>query len=302
MIGPVAVGAHPDLEQHRLVDRHRQVARRGERLDAAPGPDEREGQRQLDVGPRRPLAVHEPLPDRRRLRLLHARPQLGADQLHRVGGDLVRDPHARDFLLGLDRAGAREQRRRVHRIRERVEPGLRERRRLADHPVGRLRAERQLQPDLAEARGRGDRQLERARERRARVGARRSPADTARRTSTRCAPRPRRMPRGRSGSARPRAGTRRRRSPSCPRSSSGTGRCRARGRRPRRASASASSARTRSSFASSCGQRTTSAPGRAPARRVPPATRRPGSAARRSARSRPRSRRRASGRATPHPG
>ena len=142
-------------------------------------------------------------------------------------------------------------------VRPRVEPRLRERRRLADHPVGRLRAERQLEPDACRSRcdaasaassvragtGRGSYCVVAAHE-----------PHVA--SSTPCARHLPPTPRGRSAPARPRAGTRTRRSPSCPRSSSGRGRCRARGRRARRAPCSPISARTRSSFASSRAQLT----------------------------------------------
>ena len=47
----------------------------------------------------------------------------------------------------LDRARLGEQRRCILRLRERVEPGLREGRGLSDHAVGRLRPERELDPD-----------------------------------------------------------------------------------------------------------------------------------------------------------
>ena len=99
--------------------------------------------------PARALAVDEPLPERGRLALLHPGPQLVAHVLHRRGADLVREPDALELLVGLDRARGREQRRRVDRVRPRVEPALRERRRLADHAVGGLRAERELEADAA---------------------------------------------------------------------------------------------------------------------------------------------------------
>ena len=71
--------------------------------------------------------------------------QLPANVVHRLRRDLVRDPHPRDLLLGLEHARAGEQRRPVDCALERVEPGLRERRRLSDHAVGGLRAERELE-------------------------------------------------------------------------------------------------------------------------------------------------------------
>ncbi len=67
--------------------------------------------------------------------------------LHGGGGDLVREPHALDLLLGLDRAGLGEERRRVLRFAERVEPVAGEGRGLADHAIGSLGSERQLQSD-----------------------------------------------------------------------------------------------------------------------------------------------------------
>ena len=44
-------------------------------------------------------------------------PQELAAVLHRGGGDLVREPHPLELLLGLDRPRAREQRRRVGDVR-----------------------------------------------------------------------------------------------------------------------------------------------------------------------------------------
>src|SRR5262245_64097509 len=46
VVGPVPVGADPDLEQHGLAFDDRQVARRRERLDAAARPDQREAERE----------------------------------------------------------------------------------------------------------------------------------------------------------------------------------------------------------------------------------------------------------------
>jgi hypothetical protein len=90
--------------------------------------------------------------------------------LHRRGRDLVRQPHPLELLVGLDGARLGEERRRVDRVREGVEPGLEERRRLAHHPVGRLGAERELDPDVpVVARGLA-RELERAQARGSRVG------------------------------------------------------------------------------------------------------------------------------------
>ena len=64
--------------------------------------------------------------------------------LHRAGGDLVREPHSLDLLLRLDRACLR--RSGVASIAwERVEPCLRIGRRLADHAIRTLRAERELE-------------------------------------------------------------------------------------------------------------------------------------------------------------
>ena len=117
----------------------------------------------------RALAVHEALPERGDLRLPHPGTEQLADVLHRRRRELVREPHALELLLGLERARAGEERRRVGRLRERVEPGGGEGRRLADHAVGGLRAERELEPDaLVVARGL-DRRVERPRERRPRI-------------------------------------------------------------------------------------------------------------------------------------
>ena len=76
---------------------------------------------------------------------------------------------ARDLLPVFNTACAAEQRRTVDRTTEGVEPGLRERRGLADHPVGRRGAEGQLQADPSIAACNRDRRVERACERRARI-------------------------------------------------------------------------------------------------------------------------------------
>ena len=68
--------------------------------------------------------------------------------LHRRGRDLVREAHALDLLLGLERAGLGEQRCRVLDTgTEGGEPLLREGRRFADHAIGSLRAEGELEAD-----------------------------------------------------------------------------------------------------------------------------------------------------------
>src|SRR6185503_4113078 len=149
VVRPVAVGADPDLEQGRLVLDDRVGGRRRERLDARSRPDEREGERQLDLAvPAGAFAVDEALPLGGGPRAGHARAEDALDVLRRRGGDLVREPHPLDLLLGLDRARLGEKRRGVIGGRERIEPGPREGGGLADHPVGRLRAERELEADL----------------------------------------------------------------------------------------------------------------------------------------------------------
>jgi hypothetical protein len=82
--------------------------------------------------------------------------------MHRLTGNLVRDAQTCDLLLGLDHSRAGEQWRRIGCLRERVEPRLRERRRLTDHSIRRLRAERKLQPDAPVRAARVDRYVQRA--------------------------------------------------------------------------------------------------------------------------------------------
>ncbi len=150
MVAPVAVGARP--RSRRASARCSWISRLPVAVKVrmpGPGPDEREAVRELDLPALEAGAVivHPAVPERADLALAHPRPDQPLDVLHRAGRDLVREPHPRDLLLGLDRARARQQRRRVRGVGERVEPGLRERRRLPDHPVGRLRAETELDPD-----------------------------------------------------------------------------------------------------------------------------------------------------------
>ena len=142
---------------------HGAVSGRRERPDPLARPDEREAQSEAyTTFPAGPLSVHEPLPERCRLALLHARPELLRDVLHRRRCDLVRQPHALDLLRRLDRPCARQERRRVDRRGEGIEPGLREGGRLTHHPVGGLGAERELEPDLLVGLGRLQDRIERA--------------------------------------------------------------------------------------------------------------------------------------------
>src|SRR4051794_37918539 len=66
VVGPVAVGADPDLEQRRLVLLDGTVRGGRERADARPRPDQRVAEGEVDLPlPPRALAVDEPLPQRR---------------------------------------------------------------------------------------------------------------------------------------------------------------------------------------------------------------------------------------------
>jgi hypothetical protein len=87
--------------------------------------------------------------------------------VHRGGGDLVGQPHTLELLLGLDRAGAGEERDGVGRVAEPGEPGGREGGRLADHAVGGLGPEGELETHAFVFTGRRLRELERAGDRRA---------------------------------------------------------------------------------------------------------------------------------------
>ena len=83
------------------------------------------------------------------MRLLHAGAEVLARMLHCGRCDLVGEPHALELLVGLGRSRPREQGRRVGRPGEAFEPRGRERGRLADHAVGCLRAQRELEADAA---------------------------------------------------------------------------------------------------------------------------------------------------------
>src|SRR3954452_21213868 len=72
VVAPVAVRADPDLEQRRFVLLHRTVPCGREGPDTGARPDERKTEGELDLPlPPRSFAVHEPLPERRSLALLH---------------------------------------------------------------------------------------------------------------------------------------------------------------------------------------------------------------------------------------
>ena len=147
VVGPVAVGADPDLEERWLVYLDRPGAGCGEGTDPGARPDEAEREGELDpaAAPARAAAVDMALPECCGLGLGHPRAQVLLGVLHRLGGELVGEADPLDLLRCLDRPRAVEQRRRVDRMRERVEPCLRVGRGLADHPVARLRAERELE-------------------------------------------------------------------------------------------------------------------------------------------------------------
>ena len=185
----------------------RPAGRRGERPDPVARPDEREAERELDLAaPAGALAVDEAEPLGGSLGLGHPGPDHALDVLHRRRGDVVREPHPLDLLRGLQHPGLVQERRRVLGVRERVEPGLREGRRLADHPVGGLGAERELDPDGLVLLCHRRREVERAERRRPRVAlvvARKEPEIGASRPSAR---RPLATARGRSVPARPRPG------------------------------------------------------------------------------------------------
>src|SRR5439155_25241796 len=95
----------------------------------------------------RAVRVHSALPQRGDVGLAHSWSDLVADVLEGERGELVRQPHALELLLGLDSPRLDEQRRRVDAVRERVEPCGRVRRRLADHAVGGLGALAELAPN-----------------------------------------------------------------------------------------------------------------------------------------------------------
>ena len=125
-------------------------------------PDQRERQREVDLAlPAGALAMHEALPGGSGLCAGHAGPEHTAHVLHGGSGDLVGQAHALDLLLRLERARRDEERGGVRGIREGVEPGAAERRRLSDHAVGGLRAAAQLDGHALVACGNLDGELER---------------------------------------------------------------------------------------------------------------------------------------------
>ena len=238
MVAPVAVGADPDLEQRRLVLLDRQVAGRRERLDPGPRPDEREAERELD------LARSSPCPRRGRSRSTSRRPRTPSSRAAGAARQCSIAAAAISFarrmrssswpvLIALARASsgvasATSVPKAWNQSCVKVvgSPTIR-----SEACVPRLSSS----PIVPKSRGGRGGELGRARERRARVvlGVAAQEADVL--SSTPCARRPRPRPRGRRAWARPRAGRRPPRSPSCPRSCSGRGRCRAPARRARRA-------------------------------------------------------------------
>ena len=137
-----------------------------------PGPDqtsEKPSARSTFPCPARALAVDVPLPLRRDLRLAHTRLDDQTAVLHCSRGDVVREPHAFDLLLGLERARRSKEWRRIDDVAELGEPRGCERRRLTDHAVGRLRPERELEADAVVLTRGLLRELEDARGRRSRI-------------------------------------------------------------------------------------------------------------------------------------
>ena len=198
MVAPVAVGADPDLEQRRLALDDRPIVVAVNVL--IPGPDQTsEKPSASSTLPAQPVPSPWTKPCHSAATCASLMPGriMPLHVLHRGGRDLVREPHPLDLLRGLDGAASREERRRVDRVRERVEPRLREGRRLADHAVGSLRPERELEADRAVLGCRRGGKVERAQRAagagRGVVAGRRG----GRRTSSACARRPPRSPPGR---------------------------------------------------------------------------------------------------------
>ena len=163
MVAPVAVGADPDLEQRRLVScTGRSPVAVNVRI---PGPDQTsEKPRALDLAlPARAAAVDEPFHSAADLALLHARPAAARACSMASAGDLVGEAHPLELLLRLEHARLGEERRRVDGGGNASNQLRRERRRLADHAVGGLRAERELEADALEAGAASRASLERTR-------------------------------------------------------------------------------------------------------------------------------------------
>ena len=136
-----------------------------------PGPDQtsEKPSARSTLLPPRAFAVDEALPFRGDLRLGHACLDDELAVVHRCRRDVVREAHAVDLLLGLERTGFGDEWRRVGDVTERGEPLGRERGRLANHAVCGLRPERELEPHPSVRARRGARELEHAGNRRPRI-------------------------------------------------------------------------------------------------------------------------------------
>src|SRR6266849_10804218 len=151
-VGPIAVGADPNLHERRLVFHNRAMARCRERGDALAGPDQCEGAGHFDFSfVADAHGVDVTLDHRRDFALFHSRTNLAARVFHSDGSQLVCQTHALDFLIGLDHAHFGKQWRRVHDLLARASKGIEVTlgidRGLANHAVTNLRALRKLDAD-----------------------------------------------------------------------------------------------------------------------------------------------------------
>ena len=167
VVGPVAVGADPDLEQRRLaLDDGPAVVAVNVLI---PGPDQTsENGSASSTSPFQPVPSPWTKPCHSAAACAAVIPGRSTPWTCSIAAAAISFASRirLDFLRGLDHPRLVEQRHRVDRVRERVEPGLRVRRRLADHPVGRLRAEGELESDPAVGGRRLAGQVERAEPRR----------------------------------------------------------------------------------------------------------------------------------------
>ncbi len=164
VVGPVAVGADPDLEQRRLVGR---TGRSPVAVNVLiPGPDQTsEKPSARSTLPCQPVPSPWTKPCQIAAAWLSFIPGRSSPRTCSIAAAQISfASRMRSISCGVLIARAAISTGLASSARgPGVEPRLRERRRLTDHPVGRLRAERELEPDSAVVLRCGERRVERAR-------------------------------------------------------------------------------------------------------------------------------------------
>src|SRR5579859_61981 len=143
-VGPVAVGADPDLDKRWFVFDHGTMARGGESGDSTAGPDQRKGTGHFDLAlVANADRMNVALDHRGYFAFFHSRMDMIARVHHAESREFVGQTHALNFLRRLDHADFREKWRSVHNFAaapsKRIVETLPVDCRLSDHAIANLR-------------------------------------------------------------------------------------------------------------------------------------------------------------------